>query len=151
MPEAPQPSVAAESTSGDIAPASKISAEDALDRAIRSARTGELSQADLVRLLCNGKLAVPSRTEVVHDLSELRGILLDKQGKSFVAAFSTMQRASAMRNLAPFCLSLDTLPFFALVPAGLGVVVNPGTDVVLEITAEDVKRMVRDLAPTPDD
>lgn len=113
-----------------------------LEAAIRAAHAGTLPSAEVVRTLVQGKLAVPSRHEAVS-LGELRAVVLDKDGKSFVAAFTTLERAEAVRNLAGYCLLIDALGFLSGLDGDLGVVINPGTDVVMEISAEGVRRIVQ--------
>ncbi len=120
-----------------------------LEAAIRAAHAGTLSSAEVIRTLATGKIAVPSKSEVGDNLSDLRAVVLDKDGKSFLAVFSTVERAEALRNLAGYCLLVDTLSVLQSLDADLGVVVNPGTDVVMEISAEGVRRIVQQFGPPP--
>ena len=71
-----------------------------LDRAILATRAGTLSQQDFVATLVASQIAIPSRTEVFQDLSQVRPILLDKGKETFVAAFTGVAYADAFRNLA---------------------------------------------------
>ncbi len=119
-----------------------------LESAIRAAHAGTLSSAEVVRTLVAGKLAVPSKSEPAN-LQELRAVVLDKEGKSFVAAFTTVERAQALRNLASYCLLIDTLSFLEPLESDLGLVINPGTDVVMEISAEGVRRIVQQFKEAP--
>ena len=123
-----------------------------LESAIRAAHAGTLSSAEVVRTLVAGKLAIPSKSDPGNSLSELRAVVLDKDGKSFVAAFTTVERAQALRNLAGYCLLVDTLAFLEPLEADLGLVINPGTDVVMEISAEGLRRIVQQFgkAAQPD-
>ncbi len=114
-----------------------------LESAIRAAHAGTLSSAEVVRTLATGKLAVPSKTEVQDSLSDMRAVVLDKDGKSFLAVFSTVERAAALRNMAAYCVLVDALTVLQSLDADLGVVVNPGTDVVMEISADGVRRIVQ--------
>jgi hypothetical protein len=114
-----------------------------LESAIRAAHAGTLSSAEVVRTLATGKIAVPSKAEVRDSLSDLRAVVLDKEGKSFLAVFSTVERAEALRNMAAYCVLVDALTVLQSLDADLGVVINPGTDVVMEISAEGVRRIVQ--------
>lgn len=114
-----------------------------LEAAIRAAHAGTLPSAEVVRTLATGKLAIPTQRDPHGDLSELRAVVLDKDGKSFVAAFSTVERAEALRNLAGYCMMVDTMTFLTPLDTDLGLVINPGTDVVMEISAEGVRRIVQ--------
>ncbi len=121
-----------------------------LESAIRAAHAGTLSSAEVVRTLATGKLAIPTQRDPHGDLSEIRAVVLDKEGKSFVAAFTTIERAQALRNLAGYCMLVDTLAFLTPLEADLGLVINPGTDVVMEISAEGVRRIVQQFGePAP--
>ena len=120
-----------------------------LETAILAARAGTLSSAEVVRTLANGKIAVPSRTEIQQNLSELRAVVLDKDGKSFLAVFSTVERAEALRNLAAYCMLVDTMSLLQSLDKDLGLVINPGTDVVMEISAEGVQRIVQQFGTPP--
>ncbi len=124
-----------------------------LESAIRAANAGTLSSAEVVRTLATGKIAVPSKAEVRDTLDDLRAVVLDKEGKSYLAVFSTVERAQALRNMAGYCVLVDALTILRALDKDLGVVVNPGTDVVMEISADGVQRIVKlfaePSAPSP--
>ncbi len=114
-----------------------------LESAIRAAHAGTLPSAEVLRTLVAGKLAIPTQRDPHGNVSEIRAVVLDKEGKSFVAAFTTVERAEALRNLAGYCMMVDVLPFLEPLDADLGLVINPGTDVVMEISAEGIRRIVQ--------
>ena len=116
---------------------------NALELAIRGAHAGTVASAEVLQVLAASKLAVPSKADVHGDLSELRAVVLDKDGKSFVAVFTTVERAQALRNMAASCVMVDSLALLEPMEADLGLVINPGTDVVMEISAEGVRRIVK--------
>ena len=118
---------------------------NALELAIRAGQAGMLSNAEVLQVLIGSKIAVPSKSEVHADLSELRAVVLDKDGKSFLAVFTTVERAQALRNLAGYCVLVDTLAVLEPLDSDLGLVINPGTDVVMEVSAEGVRRIVKDF------
>lgn len=120
-----------------------------LDQAILAARAGTLSQHDFVAKLVQSKLAVPSRTEVFHDLSEVRPILLDKGSETFVAAYTDVAYSDAFRNLASYCLQIDALAWLRVIPRDVGMVLNPGLDTVIQFSAEGVQQIVRNFSPVP--
>ena len=119
-----------------------------LEAAIRAAHAGTLSSAEVVRTLSTGKLAIPTQRDPHGELSELRAVVLDKEGKSFVAGFTTVERAQALRNVAGYCMVVVTMEFLKPLDADLGLVINPGTDVVMEISAEGVRRIVQQFGET---
>ncbi len=51
----------------------------------------------------------PARAEVARHLADLRAVVLDKEGKSYLAVFSTVERAQALRNMAGYCVLVDAL------------------------------------------
>ena len=120
-----------------------------LDQAILAARAGTLSQQDFVAKLVGSKIAVPSRTEVHQELSEVRPILLDKGNETFVAAYSDVAYADAFRNLASYCLQIDALAWLRVMPRDIGLVINPGMNAAIQFSAQGVQQIVRNFSPEP--
>ncbi len=120
-----------------------------LDGAILAARAGTLSQQALVARLVASNIAVPSRTEVHRELSEVRPILLDKGSETFVAAYSDVAYAVAFRNLASYCLQIDALTWLRAMPRDIGLVINPGLDASIQFSAQGVQQIVRNFSPEP--
>ena len=120
-----------------------------LDQAILAARAGTLSQHDFVARLVTSQIAIPSRTEVFRELSEVRPILLDKGKETFVAAFTDIASVDAFRNLASYCLQIDALAWLRVMPRDIGLVLNPGMDAAIQFSAEGVQQIVRNFSPEP--
>ena len=53
--------------------------------------------------------------------------------------------------MAAYCVLVDALTVLQSLDADLGVVVNPGTDVVMEISAEGVRRIVQQFGTAGED
>lgn len=120
-----------------------------LEQAIVAARSGNLSQQDFVAVLAGSRIAVPSRTDVSRELSEVRPILLDKGDETFVAAFTQVAYADAFRNLAGYCLQIDALAWLRAMPRDVGLVLNPGRDAAFQFSAAGVQQIVRNFSPVP--
>ena len=130
-------------------PAVSVEKLNELDRAILAARAGSLSQQELVATLAGSSIAVPSRTEVLTGLSEIRPILLDKGSETFVAAFTQVSYADTFRNLAGYCVEMEALAWLRAIPREIGLVLNPGMDASLQFSAEGVRQIVRNCSPVP--
>ena len=126
-----------------------MSTTNELDEAILAARAGTLSQQDFVTKLVGSKIAVPSRTEIVAELSEIRPILLDKGNETFIAAFTDVAYADAFRNLASYCLEIEALAWLRAMPRDIGLVLNPGMDASIQFSAPGVQQIVRNFSPEP--
>lgn len=122
---------------------------NALDQAILAARAGTLSQQEFVAALVTSQIAIPSRTGVSGELSEVRPILLDKGNETFVAAFTDVAYADAFRNLASYCLQIEVLPWLRVMPRDIGLVINPGMDATVQFSAQGVQQIVRNFSPEP--
>ncbi|GAA3749913.1 SseB family protein [Terriglobus aquaticus] len=120
-----------------------------LDRAILAARAGSLSQQDFIAALVHSTIAVPSRTEVLTELSEIRPILLDKGNETFVAAFTEPSYADAFRHMAGFCVEIEALAWLRAIPRDIGLVINPGMDAAIQFSAAGVQQIVRNFSPVP--
>lgn len=120
-----------------------------LDQAILAARDGSLSQHEFVARLVESRIAVPSRTELFTELSEIRPILLDKGSETFVAAFSQVSYADAFRHLAGYCVEIEALAWLRAIPRDIGLVLNPGMDAAIQFSAAGVQQIVRNFSPVP--
>ena len=126
-----------------------MNATNDLERAILAARAGTLSQRDFVAKLVESNIAVPSRTDVLQELSAVRPVLLDKANETFVAAFTEVAYVDAFRNLASYCLQINALAWLRVMPRDVGLVLNPGMDVTIQFSAQGVQQIVRNFSPEP--
>ena len=81
----------------------------------------------------------------MHNLSELKPVLLDKGTDTLVAAYSQPEQADAFRHLAPYCLVTAAGKFLQVLPKDLGLVLNPGLETVVQFSAEGVKQILADF------
>lgn len=109
-----------------------------LQEAIAGERAGSVSRPQLIAALLAAELLVPSKVPAGNEPSLMRPLLLDKAGRSFVAAFLSASGAEAYRYLAEFRLTITGLQLMQQVPAGIGVVIDPGMETATEISADEV-------------
>lgn len=121
--------------------------QNALEQAMAEAKAGRLPTDAFLRLLLNTAVLIPSRREVLADGSGLSPLLPEREGVSYAALFTSPPRLEAVKGLAPFCLEMVASAFLARLPEGVGMVVNPGSTLGLEIAPHGVREILRDLMP----
>lgn len=117
-----------------------------IEQAIADARAGRIGVAEMLPLLLDGDLVVPSGGEVRDDGQGFQPVLFDREGVPMIAAFTTLDRVGETAKLAPFALSIKGRAFLALVPADHGVVINPGWPEGFEIDPAGLRRLIADAA-----
>lgn len=118
---------------------------NSLERELQKAQSGQSSMLDLLRLFSSSNIFVPSGGEVMPDGSGFLPLLFGKEGVQMVACFSAMERISQLAERAPYCLAMKGGEFLRRIPAGYGLVVNPGQSVGFDVGPEGLKRIVRDI------
>ena len=97
----------------------------------------------LIRELADHDLYIPSKGEVREDASGLIPVLLEQGGMTFVMVFTALSRRP--RSLAAHLLKAKGGTFFRRLPAGYGVIFNPGYDAQLLLPPDGVALLKRDL------
>jgi hypothetical protein len=117
-----------------------------LESELEGARAGRSSMPDFLRLFSESDLIVPSGSEIMPDGSGFQPVLFDKGGTEMVACFTAMERIGDFSRLAPYCLSIRGSEFLQRIPAGYGLVVNPGQSVGFDVTPDGLRQIVAELA-----
>jgi hypothetical protein len=123
-----------------------MNALNKLDVALQQAQTGQLSLAELLATLMDSEVAVPSATEILQDGTGMQPLLFPKEGVQMLACFTDKSRIGEFSALAPYCLVLTGRELLRRIPAGYGLVVNPGTPIGFDVSPEGVARIVKDFA-----
>ncbi|MCA3176004.1 MAG: hypothetical protein ING36_10775 [Burkholderiales bacterium] len=100
--------------------------ENDFERAVLNAKNGDCSMDDLIKIVSESVLYVPSQTEVMQDGRGFQPLLLDAGGNPLVAACSSFGRVDLHRQVAEYVIQMNGKDFLLRLPTGYGVVLNPG-------------------------
>ena len=115
---------------------------NALERALTAAQSGKLPVKALYGVMLAEKLSIPSATEVQPDGRGLTPLTYEREGVTRVAVFSEPGRAARLQQSASYLLEVSGLTFIKGFPKDLGLVINPGYTVGLEMTPEAVQALI---------
>jgi hypothetical protein len=118
---------------------------NALESSLVSAMQGALSLREFLRVLLHSRVVFPSTTEVMPDGSGMSPLIFDKEGEQMLAVFTSFERAQRFSDSVKFCLEMDGHQFVCRLPAGYGVVLNPGWTAGCEIPPSGVVDLARDF------
>ncbi|WP_199423044.1 SseB family protein [Actinotalea solisilvae] len=90
-------------------------------------------------------LVVPSGAPVGEEFEGFVPVLFDREGVTMLAVFTHVSRIGELADLAPYALTLSGADLLARVPAGSGVVLNPGQSVGMELLPDAVAQARRTL------
>jgi len=119
--------------------------ENPLEKSISDAKRGLISTQQLLRLLTSSELFILSTSEVQADGRGFVPLLFDRNGTPMAAAFSSKDRANAYGSRAKFLVAMKGYELLRRVPPGYGVVLNPNTSYVLELTPDGIRNIIRDF------
>jgi hypothetical protein len=122
-----------------------------LEQQLLFAQNGRLAVADFVAALVDSQVFVLLDSEV-PDSGEMTGVqplqLADEQGNNVLAAFTSPERSSPMAARFPefkFGLLVAFRWLLQAGPSDVGLVINPGSTVGLELPASGLAHIKRDF------
>jgi hypothetical protein len=118
--------------------------ETEIEHPILEAQNGKISGDALLRRMADADLYIPSTEEVKTDGSGFHPVLIDQDGSPFVAVFTAMSRQP--KDMAACTMQMNGRQFFRRLPAGYGVMVNPGYDAQVLVPAHGMAAFKQDLA-----
>jgi hypothetical protein len=118
-------------------------AETDIEHQILRAQDGALSGDALLRRMANADLFVPSTGEVQSDGSGFQPVLIDQDGSPFVVVFTAVSRQP--KDMAACTMQMNGGQFFRRLPAGYGVMVNPGYDAQILVPSDGMAALKQDL------
>jgi len=122
---------------------SDFTPQNAIEHRILAAQAGELSGDALMHEIAAADLFIPSDTPVAPDGSGFSPVLLeDQDGTAFVATFTDKSRTHV---LAPHGMQALAAHFIRRIPAGYGMIINPGTDAQIFLPPDGVAALKADL------
>lgn len=104
------------------------------------ARAGEVTVPDLLQQLAASHVVVPSGQDATPDGAGLRPVLYEKDGAPMVACFSDLAGAQKLAGMAPHLVRMRGADLLRGMPAGHGLVVNPGLEAWFDLSPEGVVR-----------
>lgn len=113
-----------------------------IERAIMDAKSGRIGTEAMLDILLDGDLVIPSGAAVEGDGSGFQPVLFDKQGTPMISTFTATEGIGKLAKLAPYALRMSARTVLARIPAGHGVVINPGQEVGFEIDPEGLARLM---------
>lgn len=124
---------------------SDFTPRNAIEHRILAAQAGALDGDALMHEIAAADIFIPSDTPVQPDGSGFSPVLLEQQdGEAFVAVFTDRSRTQA---LAPHGMQALAAHFIRRIPAGYGMIVNPGTEAQIFLDPGGVAALKADLAP----
>ena len=114
-----------------------------IERRIEETRNGHGDTDALMRAIAEANLFIPSAGEVQPDGTGYRPILLEQDDISLVAAFTSAARME--KGMAPVLMRMNGRQFFLRLPAGYGVIVNPGFTAQVILPPDGVAALKDDL------
>jgi hypothetical protein len=117
--------------------------ETPIEHRILAAQKGELSGDALLREIAASNLFIPSKDDVQEDGSRFQPVLIEMEGQPYVAVYTALSRAP--KDLTPHLLQALGAHFFARLPPGYGVMINPGYAAEMLVPAHGVAAFQQDL------
>jgi hypothetical protein len=118
-------------------------AETDIEYQILKAQDGALSGDALLRRMTDADLFVPSTGDVQSDGSGFQPVLIDQDGSPFVVVFTAVSRQP--KDMAACTMQMNGGQFFRRLPAGYGVMVNPGYDAQILVPPDGMAALKQDL------
>lgn len=119
--------------------------ENEVERLLLQAKAGTAPVEEFLRKLAMATLFVSSTREVTEDGNGFMPLLFERDGVPLAAVFTAPSRAIPYSDKARYGLSMNGLEVFKRMPAGYGVVINPGHTATSEITPDGLKNIIRDF------
>jgi hypothetical protein len=118
---------------------------NALEKELEKAQAGRSLMPAFLRLFVGSDLVVPSGAEIMPDGSCFEPVLFDKDGTQMVACFTAAERIGDVSRLASYYLKVTGGEFLKLIPAGYGLVVNPGQPVGFDVEPGGLRNIVAEF------
>jgi len=96
-------------------------------------------------LFSKSEISVPSAAEVMADGGGFQPLLFKKNGAQMVACFTAMARIGSFADQTPYSLTIKGSELLRRIPAGYGLVVNPGQEVGFDVSPDGLKRIFGEL------
>jgi hypothetical protein len=109
---------------------------NSLEVVLAHARSGSLTMEDLLKEFADSDLIVASRTQLIEGGTPFRPLLLFKEQNTMMACFTDRCRIGDFASVAPHSIVMKGIDVLRALPPGMGLVINPGTTLNLELFPE---------------
>lgn len=120
--------------------------QNPIETLLQSAMEGTLPIRAFMQAFVAADVVLLTGSLVTADGSGFDPLLFDKQGVLHVAVFTDMARVGFHNQQAPHTLRMRLFDVLHRVPAGYGLVVNPGTSLGLEIAPAGIGEILKDFS-----
>jgi hypothetical protein len=117
--------------------------ETDIEHRVLAGQRGEVTGDALLHEIAAANLYVPSRDAVQADGSRFQPVLIDVEGQPYISVYTAPGRPP--NGETPYLLQALGCHFFLRLPAGYGVIVNPGYETQMLIPAHGVATFQQDL------
>lgn len=117
-----------------------------LESLLIQAKNGQVPMRDLMGALVMSDVVLPSGSEVLADGAGLEPLLFSKEKVQMVACFTDKSRIGEYVKMTPYCLVMKGRDFLRGIPAGHGVVVNPGQEFGFDISPDGVSKILDEFS-----
>lgn len=115
--------------------------QNALEEAIKAGQEGRSSVEEVLRVLVQSPVFVPSRTA----WPQVSPLFLRRGSADYLAVFSAGRQEASAALSAPYLLQVTAADVLAHLPAGFGLVVNPGSEPGMQIEAENIPQILTEF------
>lgn len=113
---------------------------------LAKAQHGEVAVKELLASLASAELALPSAAAVQEDWTGFQPLLFSKDGVPMLACFSAKERLADYAEMTPYCLVIKGRELLLRMPAGHGLVVNPGQRIGFDVSPEGIAQIKANFA-----
>lgn len=116
-----------------------------IELAIEAAGAGRLSTQVLLWVLAATDLSVASAEEPTAGFESVRPLVVGHGDRQLLAVFTNPAMADTHREQSRYLVSVKGIDVLRRLPAGAGIVVNPGQSVGFELPLEGVEQIQGEL------
>ena len=112
--------------------------DDVLEDIIVRGQAGEVTAGEVLAAILDGRVIVPLGASSTGGETAFQPVLFDRGGVSYVAVYTSSEKAKHVMPLADHAASMPGREMFRLVGDGVGVVINAGFSAGMEIDPASV-------------
>jgi hypothetical protein len=112
---------------------------------LTQAQRGEIAVGEVLINLVSAQLALPSAAAIQEDWDGFQPLLFFKNGVPMLACFSAKERLAEYSEMTPYCLLIKGSELIRRIPAGYGLVVNPGQRIGFDVSPDGIDQIKADF------
>lgn len=130
----------------ELSPGETRQPEPGLESAILAGQRGEAVVVDVLHVFAQWPMLVPSSTDSTDGVDPFRPVIFDKEGTSMMAIYTSPDRMASVKEVAPYWATLSGLTVLKGLQPEVGVVINPGSGIGMELLPEAIAEFITMLA-----